>query len=253
MISLIICNIDPARFTAVQAMYTAALGDEPWEMIAIHDARSLAEGYNRGVARAKGDILVFSHDDVEVISPDFPKRLRGHLEHFDLIGVAGTSRLGNGKWVHAGPPHIFGQVCHLHPGGNIGIDIYGAPRRVVGNIQALDGLFFAARRAVTDKVRFDETTFDHFHLYDLDFTFHAHVEGFRLAVANDINLIHHSHGKYDAVWATYARRFDQKWQTSLAKFPYCPAQWAGVMVKSREQAKEVMNPPYWEEDDKVTG
>jgi hypothetical protein len=60
-------------------------------------------------------------------------------------------------------------------------------------------------------------------------------------------------GKYDSVWATYARRFDDKWRASLQPLPYCPAQWAGVLVTSREQAREVMTPPYWEEDDKVAG
>jgi GT2 family glycosyltransferase len=246
MISLIICSIDPARFKAVEAMYRGALGDEPWEMVHVNDAKSMAEGYNRGIARAKGDTLIFSHDDVKILSLDFRGRLRRHLEHFDLVGVAGTSRLINGKWVCAGPPYIFGQVCHLKPDGRIGVDIFGAPRRVIGSIQALDGLFFAARRAVIEKIRFDETTFDNFHLYDLDFTYHAHLAGFKLAVANDINFLHHSVGKFDAIWYSYAKRFDEKWRASLQAFPVSISLSAAVVVNSREHAMEVMSPEYWE-------
>ena len=69
----------------------SAFAAEPWEMIQIHDAASLAEGYARGVARSRGEILLFSHDDVEILNPQhFVKRLRGHLANYDLIGVAGT-------------------------------------------------------------------------------------------------------------------------------------------------------------------
>jgi len=45
------------------------LGDEPYEIVAVRDARSLAEGYNRGVARSSGDIVILSHDDIEFLDP----------------------------------------------------------------------------------------------------------------------------------------------------------------------------------------
>lgn len=247
MISLIICSIDPARFTAVEAMYRAAFGDEPWEMIDIHDAKSLAEGYNRGVARSRGDILVFSHDDIEILNPEFPKRLKGHLSRFDLVGVVGTSRLVKARWITAGPPYIFGQVCHFQPDGRIGVSIYGAPRPAVGGIQALDGVFLAARRSLLDKVSFDAVTFDNFHLYDLDFSFSAYRAGFQLAVANDINILHYSAGSFDHVWTEYAKRFEVKWRSHLHPMPVTQHQWSGLIARSREHAMEVMNPAYWRE------
>jgi hypothetical protein len=247
MISLIICSIDPARFAKVQAMYRAAFGDEPWEMIDIHDAKSLAEGYNRGVAKCKGDMLVFSHDDIEILSPEFPKRLKSHLGRFELIGVAGTSRLSNARWMSAGPPLIFGQVCHFQPDGRIGVDMYGAPKPVIGGIQALDGVFLAARRSLLDKVSFDAVTFDKFHLYDLDFSFAAYRAGFQLAVAADINILHHSAGSFDHVWMEYAKRFEAKWRAHLNPGPIAPNQWSGLIARSREHAMEVMNPAYWRE------
>jgi len=37
--------------------------------VRIPDARSLAEGYNRGLRRARGDLLLFSHDDVRIVTP----------------------------------------------------------------------------------------------------------------------------------------------------------------------------------------
>src|SRR5580700_4365538 len=112
MFSVIVCSIDPKRFAHAKAMYDGVFRGLDWELIHIPDARSLAEGYNRGVASCKGDILIFSHDDIAIFSPDMPARLQRHLSNFDLVGVAGTTRLLRPGWHWSGPPHIFGQVVH---------------------------------------------------------------------------------------------------------------------------------------------
>jgi GT2 family glycosyltransferase len=247
MISLIVCSQDARKFAAVEAMYAAALGAEPWEMIHIEDAASLAEGYTRGVARSRGDRLVFSHDDVEILNPPtFFKRLNGHLSNYDLIGVAGTRLLTSSSWFNAGPPHIFGQVAHPQPDGNIIVDIYGAPRPIVGMIQAIDGVFMAARRPVLSRVAFDAATFDGFHFYDMDFSFSAYRAGFRLAVANDLHLLHASAGKYGYEdWVKYDQRFTKKWQPHLSRANIQTFQRATVTVASKAAAVEVMDAPYW--------
>jgi hypothetical protein len=36
------------------------------EIIGIHDARSLADGYNRGIAQSRGEHIILSHDDIEI-------------------------------------------------------------------------------------------------------------------------------------------------------------------------------------------
>jgi len=249
MISVVICSKDADRYAAVEAMYHAAFGDEPWELIRIPDAQSLAEGYARGVARAKGEQIILSHDDVHILSPQLPQRVRSHLERFDLIGIVGTSRLCNGRWISAGFPYIFGQICHFQPDKrSIFVDVYGAPRRVIRNIQALDGVFMAARRAVFDKVAFDAATFDGFHLYDLDFSYAAYQSGLRLAVANDINLVHFSVGAFGDEYTKYAKRFEAKWAGKLAPLTSTEYQWSGVLLRSSRHALEVMNPPYWDDE-----
>jgi len=92
-VSVVICSIDAAKFARVSDNYRALYGAREVEIIGIHDARSLAEGYNRGIARARGEHLVLSHDDIEILTPDFADRLDRHLAQFDLIGVAGTTRI----------------------------------------------------------------------------------------------------------------------------------------------------------------
>jgi len=245
MLSIIICSRDAKRFAAVSAMYKSVLGDEPYELVGVHNAPSLASGYTQGIAASKGEIVIFSHDDIEVVSPDFVGRLKGHLATYDLIGVLGTSRLIDGYWPAAGPPHIFGQVVHIYTGRRILVDIFGAPSPVVSNIQALDGMFIAVRRSVLAKVSFDAKTFDGFHEYDIDFTYGSYLAGFKLAVACDINLVHQSAGDFGPVWQEYAARFRRKWFPNIPRPPTRKFSWTAVDAASKADALAILNPPYW--------
>lgn len=151
-------------------------------------------------------------------------------------------------WSSAGLPYLFGQIAHLYADGKIGVQIFGAPRRAVGNIQALDGVFIAMRRPVLDRVRFDEVTFDGFHLYDLDFCLSAYKSGLKLGVANDINLLRHSTGSWNQQWHEHSVRFCRKWAAHLAPPNPPPAfKWAYALTNSRQHAAELMDPPYWRE------
>ena len=108
MISVVFCSVDPARAAAIERHYERLLGDEPSEIVAIRDARSLAEGYNRGVARSSGDIVVLSHDDIEFLDPaPWLGTLKRHLADADVVGIAGTTKVVYGSWARAGPPYTF--------------------------------------------------------------------------------------------------------------------------------------------------
>jgi hypothetical protein len=244
LVSVIICSIEPARFKDTSQMYARLLEDTPHEVIGIHDARSMCEGYNRGIAKSRGEVVIFSHDDIEIITPEFSRRLFSRLETYDLLGLAGTSRVCDAKWLAAGPPYQFGQVSHAHPGHFV-VDMYGAHSPVIGGIQAVDGIFMAMKRAVVEKISFDER-YEGFHCYDVDFTFAAFRAGFKLAVVNDIHAIHRSHGDFGPQWQQQAARFREKWQSQLAPVPGRPFSWSAVGVKTREEILEVITPGYWQ-------
>ena len=118
--------------------------------------------------------------------------------------------------------------------------LYGGSRPRVHNIQALDGLFLPCRRTVFRSLCFDEQTFDGFHCYDSDFTFAAHLAGFRLAVCNDIALLHASGGTYDDRWAHYMRLFANKYQDRLPAGKRRRFQFASVQVETKPEILEVM-------------
>ncbi len=103
MLSVIICSIDPAKYAAVTANYAEVLAAHPHEIIGLHDARSLAEAYNRGARRARGDILIFSHDDVEIVSPDLAGAISRATATLDVAGIVGTSKVISAYWPNAGP------------------------------------------------------------------------------------------------------------------------------------------------------
>lgn len=243
MISIVVCSIDPGKFARLSAHFREIMAAEPYEIVGIHDARSLCEGYNRGLDKSRGDIVIFCHDDVEIWTPDFAPRLKKHLRAFDAIGVAGTNLAVGGGWFDAGPPFVFGQVAHMN-GPNFHIAIYGLGRRVVPGIQAMDGLLLAFHRPVIERVRWDADTFTGFHVYDMDCTYRAHRMGYRLGVALDLPVFHASHGKLDDAWRNAAELFMKKHAATLAAVKPRLFRYAAIEVETRELAIEYMTRIY---------
>jgi Glycosyltransferase like family len=241
MISIIICSIDANKFSAVCANYRQAFSDEAIEIIGIHDAKSMCEGYNRGARQSRGDVVIFSHDDIEIIGTEAARKLRAHLNHYDLLGIAGTTRLVGPRWVEAGPPFVFGQVAQTsEPDNGYDVAIWNATLPANDTIQALDGVFLCAKRIVVQQVQFDEATFWGFHLYDLDFSFRVYQHGYKLAVINDLPMIHASMGEFGEKWAADAERFVRKHGEALLPKPARSWRCTLVHVDAKEQLLEVM-------------
>ena len=216
LVSVVICSIEPDKYTNVTANYSRLLARQPFEVIGIHDARSLAEGYSRGIAKSKGEILILSHDDIRILTSDFARRLATQLATYDLIGIAGTTKVVGGSWLDAGDPYLYTLISSPQPESNrLQTVLLGGEPLIVPGIQALDGVFMAMHRSVAEAVGFDSVNFDGFHLYDLDFSFRAYLTGYRLAVSRDIVLVHDSIGRYDEMWHQYVRRFNEKFRDRL--------------------------------------
>ena len=249
MISLVMCSRSDTQAQEAVNAYRAALRGVEHEVIPIIGATSMCAGYNEGVRRARGEIVIFSHDDVEPIGNDFAARLLAHMERFDVIGVAGTTKLLGPAWSAAGPPHVYGQVlAGVRATGEMAVSLWMVPSRAVGGIEALDGLLIAARRAVLDAIPFDESI-PGFHLYDLDFSYCASRAGFKVGVACDLDVLHWGGiGSYGTPqWTAAAVAFMEKHGATLAApatLPEWKMMW--VRVSSREEALAVMHPPYFE-------
>lgn len=248
LISIIICSINPRNFETITAHYSQLLAGERYEIIGIHDAKSLCEGYNRGVRRAAGDIIIFSHDDIEILTPDFALRLKRHLATHHVVGACGASRLVNGYWMGACWPFVNGLVAHHYPEDFSDQEKAGKFRVMVldtlgddttGLMQVLDGMFIAARREVVERCPFDEERFDGFHLYDLDFTFSAYLAGYDVAVFRDITMVHYTYASapgYLDAFDHYRARFEEKYRRELSPATPEGRRFVPVLFDTRDQA-----------------
>ncbi|MDR0565045.1 MAG: glycosyltransferase family protein [Azoarcus sp.] len=218
--SVIVCSIDALKFTQTSQCYERILNGFSYEIIGIHDAHSLAEGYNRAINRSRGDFLIFSHDDILILDSCFGHKISRRLQDFDILGMAGSRRAEGACWFSSG--NLFGAIAHAYLDENkLELSLWSThPWPVVDGIQCIDGLCIMTRRDVAEEIRFDETTFDGFHLYDLDFSFSAWQAGKKLGVCCDIPVIHASTGSYDKKHAYYSRLFIEKHRSALpAKIP----------------------------------
>lgn len=217
LVSFVVCSITPARLAALAANLGEVMAGHAWELVHIDNAKSLCEGYNRGMMRARGDLLVFCHDDIEILRSDFAHRLLDACRDADVVGVVGTTLLTGPTVSWSGTPHLHGRITHVdEESGGLRVSLSSlAPARVDG-IQAMDGLFIAAWRTAAERVGFDEATFDGFHFYDMDFSYRAWLLGLRTRVQSDLGLSHRSRGQTDEAYWRYARLF-------LGKFPDLPA------------------------------
>lgn len=242
MISIIFCSIDNHKTKAMENQFLEILKDEPHEIIIIHDAKSLSEAYNRGLNAAIGDIVILCHDDVEFLDPDhWLTKVKTHLGSYDLIGLAGTTKLIGPSWAQAGPPNTFGQVAEVNADAEpYRVLLFNASSIVIPEIQAVDGLFMALNKRIASQLRFDEKTFDGFHCYDIDYSFSAYKSGFKLGVATDIPVLHGSQGKFDDSWKEYALRFNDKHKASLAIQRIRPFRHACVYAKNKDEIIEIM-------------
>jgi tetratricopeptide (TPR) repeat protein len=234
-VSVVICSIDDAKHDRAVALYRKLLARVPHEIVTIRNARSLAEAYNWAVRNSVADVIVLSHDDVDVLADDFAARLFDHLRSFDALGVVGSTRVAGPTVGWSGHPHLRGWITHHAPNdAQWQVDLLDH-RAVAGDITALDGVFLAARREVLKAVPFDAASFDGFHLGDIDWSLRASRAGFRLGVAADLNLVHASRGNYDAAWQRYADRFCAK--HTLGITPPAPSHFVGAKLDRPDQVR----------------
>ncbi|MCQ4164355.1 glycosyltransferase [Tahibacter harae] len=232
LISFVVCSITPAKIGRLRARLEQLLADEPWELVLIDDARSLCEGYNRGVAASRGELLVLCHDDILLLAEDFPARLRAGLARYELLGVAGGTRASGPTWGWAGPPHAHCWVAHRDDAGRGLMLLLGSQGATVDGALLMDGVFIAGHRRVFEQLPFDAQTFDGFHFYDLDLSWRAAQAGFRCGLCLDLGLLHESKGDYNPVYWEFARKFTAKFPALHSETP--PAQRLGQLALAED-------------------
>lgn len=209
MVSVIICTRDKDISNDQRRNIEESAGDEI-EIVAIDNSKggeSIFSAYNKGVSRAKGDILCFMHDDVLFRTEGCGKIARRHFEgdeKLGLMGFAGAHFLPSTPMYWHDSPFIseydlttrggeteecFFTEFFSKPDGR-SEDGAGTERKILTEVAAVDGLCFFVRRELFNTVRFDDETFDGFHLYDMDICMQVRKAGYKVTVCNDILVEH---------------------------------------------------------------
>jgi hypothetical protein len=221
MISVVVCSRQPPAWDIHERNVAKTIGAE-YEYIRIDNTAKtygICAAYNKGVERAKGDILVFVHEDVFFMEPGWGKILESKFagsQRTGLVGVAGTQYLfaDSPAWIRAGQPYIRGRVVHeLHGGASYILSIFSWDKSDA-EVVAVDGLFIAIRASLFPSIRFDDVTFDKFHFYDLDISMQVR-KTHACIVTWDILLKHLSGGRADAQWVEAGKRFLEKYKNDL--------------------------------------
>jgi len=147
-----------------------------FELIALDNTKgkyqSAAEALNYGGTKAKGDYIMFVHQDVDLSSNSWLKEVEKVLETLPNLGIAGVAGMSEYK---------SGAITNIK---------HGTPSKLVGKIQitcptkvqTLDECLVIVPRAVFNMLQFDEKVCNDWHLYAVDYSLCTKRLGFDVCV-----------------------------------------------------------------------
>lgn len=145
---------------------------------------SAAETLNYAGSKAKGDYLIFVHQDI-VFENDFVlKKINDYCENieFGIAGVAGC--IFNGKKILA-----VSNICHGTKHERVSQCEISEPKEVV----SVDECLLIISRKVFDRMKFSEIGRT-WHLYGTDYSIKCQIEGYRVIVLPVSHIWHMSNG-----------------------------------------------------------
>jgi len=168
-------------------------------IIKTDNKKGLCQVYNE-ILDAEGDkydTIIFCHDDVTIDSNNFVDRTLTGLQTYDVVGVAGGSRIKSGTPIlwHLMTDRKTHSGIVFHPHHEIKDFVFPTVFGVrPKEVAILDGVYFAVKpKTLFEKeIKFDENI-KGFHHYDIKFCIDCKLAGLTLGTL-DINIIHQSPG-----------------------------------------------------------
>ncbi|MCL1990697.1 MAG: glycosyltransferase [Defluviitaleaceae bacterium] len=149
------------------------------EKIAIKDAKSMAEGYNRAMKQTDAKYKVYLHQDVFIVNKRFifdSLALFKQHEKMGMLGVCGAKKMPDqGIWWEA--DDCYGQVMDSHS-GVMKLLQFQTVEADFESVEALDGLILMTQH----DVNWREDLFDDFHFYDVSHCMELIRAGYFVAV-----------------------------------------------------------------------
>ena len=218
MISIIVSSLKKERLCTLRCNIADTIGDGvDFELLSRDntiDPLPLAKVYNLLAAKAKGDCLLFIHEDAGFISSGWGEIIEKKLSDKDcgLIGFAGGKVVADapGGW------NVAPEFCiwHFRECG-IDMSLNHNPDADFTPVAAIDGYAFFVRREVWKEIPFDEKALRGFHCYDVDYSLSVGRK-YRNYVCENIYTYHDSPGNFGKDWTLATGDiYLEKWQGML--------------------------------------
>ncbi len=182
MVSFISCVNNKAEYEiCLNYINKLNFGDVKYEIITVDDAKSLTEGYNRGMKKAKGKYKIYLHQDTYILNKNFVLECIKFFQNksIGMLGVIGTEKIPASCMWSSGK-HIYGGVLdNSISGGNIFTsfpteDFEGNLKEVM----AVDGLILITQYDIPWR----EDLFDGWHFYDISQCIEFKRKGYKVCV-----------------------------------------------------------------------
>jgi hypothetical protein len=119
--------------------------------------KSAPDAFNNGAKNAKGNYLMFVHQDVDLCSKNWVENVEyvlNSLSNLGIAGVAGKSKEGVVSNIkHGIPPILAGKIQIIRP----------------TQVQTLDECLFILPKPVFNMYKFDEEICNDWHLYTVEY------------------------------------------------------------------------------------
>lgn len=237
MISIIVCHRDQRLLNDFQFNVEQSIGVD-FEFIVIDNSKmeySIFEAYNLGIQKSKGDVICFAHEDLEIQTKNWGRKVLDHFQEdkVNMIGVAGgngfpksPSWWWNNQYGNQHLAHLIQVWSTKTPKQGYNVPIPGQQNKTLMHVQnqnsvrekavCVDGLWFCVRRSIFDSgVQFDETTFKGFHCYDTDISIQIHQKFSGVFIVFDILMEHFSDANANKEFYDSCFLHFQKWKSVL--------------------------------------
>ncbi|GAB2473673.1 hypothetical protein GCM10011375_25620 [Hymenobacter qilianensis] len=224
MISIIICSRSAEMLSSAAQSIEATIG-LPYQIIDIDNSKgtySIFQAYNLGISKSQFNVLCFMHEDVGFITNGWGEKVVNAFQNnpkLGLLGVAGSSYkslLPSGwSFSTATDKTLYMNVVQHYKADGSSIHDYSNPRNEsLSKVAAVDGVWFCTTREVVNQIKFDDTVFNGFHCYDVDFSLSV-LQKYDVAVTYEVLLNHFSEGSFNDGWLSDTIKLHNKWKNVL--------------------------------------
>lgn len=190
------------------------------EIIDVRGAKSMCEGYNRGMAQATAKYKVYFHQDCFLVNENMIRDMLHIFENHADIGAIGSIGCINlpksGVWWDG--LRVYGRVIHACEAESVVDSEVEQPAEEFIEVAAVDGLMIATQK----DVQWREDLFTGWHFYDVSESRELARRGYKTVVPrqDDCWCIHCPVEKpLDAAYKVYQKKFvkeyGDEWETEV--------------------------------------